>query len=116
MRKDDVVSLLGEGFLLALKRAVPDSLVAAKIHGLIKKMPDEDWEAILDFVNDCIKPALSDCETIFPPKEDTNNKRLRLETGEDLFEKRGHKWALTGFGFETWGNGEKRRIDVDLPA
>lgn len=70
MRKDDVVYLLGEGFLLALKRAVPDSLVGAKIHGLIKKMPDEDWEAILDFVYDCIKPALSDCETFFPPKED----------------------------------------------
>lgn len=44
------------------------------------------------------------------------NKRLRLETGEDLFEKRGHKWALTSFGFETWGNDEKPRFDVDLPA
>ena len=38
MRKDDVLPLLGEGFLMALRRAVPDSLVASKIHGLITKM------------------------------------------------------------------------------
>ena len=31
------------------------------------------------------------------------NKRLKLETGELLFEKRGHRWALTSFGFEVWG-------------
>ena len=31
------------------------------------------------------------------------NKRLRLETGELLFEKRGHKWALTHFAFEVYG-------------
>ena len=31
------------------------------------------------------------------------NKRLKAETGELLFEKRGHKWALTSFTFENWG-------------
>lgn len=31
------------------------------------------------------------------------NKRLKLETGELLFEKRGHKWALTRFGFDAYG-------------
>lgn len=31
------------------------------------------------------------------------NKRLKLETGELLFEKRGHKWALTKFGFDAYG-------------
>ncbi len=31
------------------------------------------------------------------------NKRLRVETGESLFEKRGHKWALTRFAFEVYG-------------
>jgi hypothetical protein len=31
------------------------------------------------------------------------NKRLKLETGEVLFEKRGHKWALTKFGFDAYG-------------
>ena len=31
------------------------------------------------------------------------NKRLKLETGELLFEKRGHKWALTHFAFEVYG-------------
>jgi len=32
------------------------------------------------------------------------NKRLRIETAEDLFEKRGHKWALTSFALEIWGD------------
>ena len=31
------------------------------------------------------------------------NKRLKIETGELLFEKRGHKWALTRFAFEIYG-------------
>lgn len=31
------------------------------------------------------------------------NRRLRVETGESLFEKRGHKWALTRFAFEVYG-------------
>ena len=31
------------------------------------------------------------------------NKRLKLETGELLFEKRGHRWALTGFAFDVYG-------------
>src|SRR4030042_3374445 len=35
------------------------------------------------------------------------NKRLQLETGELLFEKRGHKWALTSFGFDAWGGMER---------
>lgn len=31
------------------------------------------------------------------------NKRLARETGEVLFEKRGHKWALTTFAFDLYG-------------
>jgi hypothetical protein len=34
------------------------------------------------------------------------NKRLKRETGELLFEKRGHKWALTRFAFDVYGAGE----------
>jgi hypothetical protein len=34
------------------------------------------------------------------------NKRLQFETGERLFEKRGHRWALTSFAFEVWGEME----------
>jgi hypothetical protein len=34
------------------------------------------------------------------------NRRLQLETGELLFEKRGHKWALTRFAFEVYGAGD----------
>jgi hypothetical protein len=36
------------------------------------------------------------------------NKRLKRETGEHLFEKRGHKWALTSFAFESWGETNQR--------
>ncbi len=35
------------------------------------------------------------------------NKRLHFEVGEALFEKRGHKWAVTKFGFEVWGKSKK---------
>jgi hypothetical protein len=31
------------------------------------------------------------------------NKRLKLEAGELLFEKRGHRWALTRFAFDVYG-------------
>jgi len=31
------------------------------------------------------------------------NGRLKKETGELLFEKRGHRWALTNFGFNVYG-------------
>jgi hypothetical protein len=31
------------------------------------------------------------------------NKRLHFETGNVLFEKRGHKWALTKFAFDVYG-------------
>ena len=50
------------------------------------------------------------------------NKRLHFETGKVLFEKRGHKWALTKFAFEVYGvteeevtrsNVSKEEIDAD---
>jgi hypothetical protein len=31
------------------------------------------------------------------------NKRLHFETGKVLFEKRGHRWALTKFAFDVYG-------------
>jgi hypothetical protein len=35
------------------------------------------------------------------------NRRLHFETGKCVFEKRGHRWALTRFAFEVWGETEK---------
>lgn len=37
------------------------------------------------------------------------NKKLHFETGKVLFEKRGHRWALTSFGFDVWGETENQR-------
>jgi hypothetical protein len=34
------------------------------------------------------------------------NKRLEEEIGEKLVEKHGWHWALTGFGFQSWGDSE----------
>lgn len=34
------------------------------------------------------------------------NKRLEKEVGERVAEKRGWHWALTGFGFDVWGESE----------
>jgi hypothetical protein len=39
------------------------------------------------------------------------NKRLKWEIGERVAEKRGWRWALTGFGFEVEGQ-EKREVTV----
>jgi hypothetical protein len=39
------------------------------------------------------------------------NKKLHFETGKVLFEKRGHKWALTRFAFDIYGGSI-----VDEPA
>jgi len=38
------------------------------------------------------------------------NKRLEMEFGERVVEKRGWHWALTGFAFDTWGANEKDRF------
>ncbi len=35
------------------------------------------------------------------------NKRLHVETGHVLFEKRGHRWALTKFAFDVYGETEE---------
>jgi hypothetical protein len=42
------------------------------------------------------------------------NRRLQLETGELLFEKRGHKWALTRFGFEVYGAGDVLDVNASV--
>jgi hypothetical protein len=34
------------------------------------------------------------------------NKKLRFETSNALFEKRGHRWALSRFGFKSYGANE----------
>ncbi len=40
------------------------------------------------------------------------NRRLKLETGELLFEKRGHKWALTKFAFDVWEETDEVRNEL----
>jgi hypothetical protein len=42
---------------------------------------------------------------------DRMNKRLKYETGEVLFEKRGWRWALSQFGFESYGDVDKRSLE-----
>jgi hypothetical protein len=39
------------------------------------------------------------------------NRRLKLETGELLLEKRGHQWALTAYGFDVWGETEDKILE-----
>ena len=38
------------------------------------------------------------------------NKRLEKELGERVVERRGWHWALTSFGFESWGEEEKAEV------
>ena len=42
------------------------------------------------------------------------NKRLHFETGKLLFEKRGHRWALTGFALEVYGAVEGEDVRSNL--
>lgn len=44
------------------------------------------------------------------------NRKLHFETGKLLFEKRGHRWALTSFGFESLGKtgGEAEEADREV--
>ena len=45
------------------------------------------------------------------------NKKLHKQTGKVLFEKRGHKWALTRFAFEAYGAslGDEPAADGAMP-
>lgn len=43
-------SMLSEGFHTAFRKAVPNSDTAHKIWTLINDMPDDEWNAIIDFV------------------------------------------------------------------
>lgn len=58
MNKEDTVALLDKSFRTAFLRAEPNSLVARKIRQLIEKMDRIEWETMLDFVYDCIKPGV----------------------------------------------------------
>lgn len=43
------------------------------------------------------------------------NKRFHLEVGECVFEKRGHRWALTRFAFDVYGATDLEDAEVDDP-
>jgi len=38
------------------------------------------------------------------------NKRLQKEIGQTVAEKRGHRWALTSFAYEIWGETEEPAV------
>ena len=40
------------------------------------------------------------------------NKKLKFETGKELFEKQKKRWALTRFGFEVFGAGDTSNFDA----
>lgn len=50
-QKEDIKSLLGEGFHTAFRKAV-DGHQSAKIHDLITEMPNLEWANVIDFVGD----------------------------------------------------------------
>jgi hypothetical protein len=45
------------------------------------------------------------------------NKKLHFETGKLLFEKRGHRWALTSFAFDGYGrSSEEVEVEGEVNA
>ena len=44
------------------------------------------------------------------------NKRLFEEMKECLFEKRGHRWALTSFSFDSWGKSDEEVEEREVNA
>ena len=55
--KEDIISLLGEGFHTAFRKAIPDSDIGGKIWQLIRDLSQEDWDAVLEFVFLCMEDA-----------------------------------------------------------
>lgn len=49
-RKEEIISLLGEGFHTAFRKAIPDSDIGDQIWYLIRDLHPEDWGAVLEFV------------------------------------------------------------------
>jgi hypothetical protein len=41
------------------------------------------------------------------------NKRLLNELGQEIAEKRGHRWALTSFAYEIWGETGDEEVRID---
>lgn len=54
--KNEIISLLGEGFHTAFRKVPVKNGV--QIHNLITDLPEEDWLGILEFVYDGIKHEL----------------------------------------------------------
>lgn len=40
------------------------------------------------------------------------NRRLEKEIGQHITEKRGHRWALTGFAVDIWGEEKVREENI----
>lgn len=54
MEREELADLVGMGFHAALRRAAVDSPKVGEIHHLIGKLPDEDWNAVVEFVTDAL--------------------------------------------------------------
>ena len=57
--KDDIISFLGESFHTAFRKSI-DSDIGHEIWKLIRKMPREEWGAVLGFVYWCMGPEYAD--------------------------------------------------------
>jgi hypothetical protein len=57
MNKKEWKAHLGESIHCAFRKAA-DSEESHKIHGLIRELPEDEWDAILGFVYDCINREL----------------------------------------------------------
>jgi len=57
MNKEDFICLLGEGFHAAFRKIIYTD-EGKEIYRLIKKMSDEEWLAVLEFVYEGIKTVV----------------------------------------------------------
>jgi hypothetical protein len=95
--KDELASLLGEGFHTAFRKAA-DSSEAVAIHKQISALPDVEWARIVEFVAHGLIVSGLEVDTPAPEGVDETNSIMNAQTGIeghlDYDRRWGGSWTL----------------------
>jgi hypothetical protein len=98
MTKDELASLLSEGFHTAFRKAA-DSTEAVAIHKQISALPDDEWARIVEFVAHGLIVCGVEVDTPAPEGADEINSIMNAQTGIEGWlnydRRHGGSWQLT---------------------
>ncbi len=98
LTRDNLRSLLGEGFHTAFRKAV-DSKKAVEIHRMISEFDDEEWAQVVEFVAHGLESAGVQTVTPAPAGADEHehitNAQVGIEGLIDYHRGAGGSWTLT---------------------